>query len=293
MRPGRLSWIVAVPACLFVVGFAVIPIVVLLANSVGLGATGLHEASGFTLDYYRNVFTTAHIRRSMINSIIVSVAAVAFAMAIAIPVVLELARRNRAGRPTTVADTALTMPIALPGTVIGFFAIILIGNTGLLGQVFAPLAGASYLLPGVIAAYVYFSLPRVIGPLRGAAQNLDPAIPEAARSLGASRWRVFRTITWPLLLPAIIESSGTALAIALGGYGTIAALSQGVRLLPLDVVDSLSAAGYNVATASATAVVLATLAVSFMVFGQLGSRWLLRDRTAPSQEVTRQGAVAA
>ncbi|KAB1662569.1 ABC transporter permease subunit [Pseudoclavibacter chungangensis] len=291
MRPdARLGWIAALPACLFLLVFAVAPLAVLVRNSLGIGETGLTEQAGFTFDYYLSVFTTPALQRSLGNSILVSVMSVLITIAIAVPFVLELAKRERAGKRSTIADALVTMPIALPGTVIGFFAIVLIGNTGLLARVFPGVAGMAYLLPGVLLAYVYFSLPRVIGPLRGAAQALDPALTETARSLGAPRWRVFRTITWPLLLPAVIESSGTALATAFGGYGTIATLSQGIRLLPLDVVDQLSTAGYNVAAASATAVVLGLLSIVFLALGQLGSAWLRRGGSAP---VSRRGASLA
>ncbi|MDO5501035.1 MAG: hypothetical protein Q4F67_15275, partial [Propionibacteriaceae bacterium] len=65
------------------------------------------------------------------------------------------------------------------------------------------------------------------------------------------------------------EAFGTALAVALGGYGTIAVLARRERLLPLEVVDSLSAAGFNIAYASATGIILAVLAGSFLLFGRV------------------------
>ncbi|RGE24205.1 ABC transporter permease [Leucobacter sp. wl10] len=280
MRPSsRAGWLAAAPACLFLLAFAVLPLAVLVRNALGVGETGLAEEKGLSLDYLSSVFTTPALLESTWNSILVSVVSVAVTIAIAVPYVLEAAARHRRGRGTEVVDTIATMPIALPGTVVGFFFIVLIGNTGLIAQLLPAVKGMAYLLPGLLIAYVYFSLPRIIGPLRGAAQALDPALSETALSLGAPRWRVFRTITWPLLLPAIVESAGTALATALGGYGTIATLSQGVRLLPLDVVDALSSAGYNVATASATAVVLGVLSVLFLVAGQAGASYLNRRRS--------------
>lgn len=282
----RTGWIAALPACIFLVVFAVVPLAVLVRNALGVGETGLSEQPGLTLDYLLSVFTSPALRESTLNSIVVSVIAVVVTIAISVPLVLELAARSKQGRSTEAVDTIVTMPIALPGTVVGFFFIVLLGNTGLFGQLIPALEGVAYLLPGLIIAYVYFSLPRIIGPLRGAAQALDPALVETARSLGAPRWRVFRTVTWPLLLPAVVETAGTALATALGGYGTIATLSQGTRLLPLDVVDELSSAGYNVATASATAIVLAVLSILFLILGQLAARALRRRGGIEISEAT-------
>lgn len=265
---ARWSWLAAVPGVVFLLAFALYPLLSLLRNALGIGRTGLREDPGFTLDFFLRALESPTIRQSMINSVVVCVSAVSVAIALSVPLVLYLARRSRDGHGTALVDSTFTLPVALPGTIIGFFAVVLLGNTGLLGAWIPALSGTAYVIPGLVVAYTYFSLPRIISPLRGAAENLDPAMAETARTLGAGRVRVFLTVTLPMLLPAIIESSGTALAVALGGYGTIAVLSRGERLLPLDVVDSLSAAGFNIAYASATAIVLAVLAVAFLVVGR-------------------------
>ncbi|MBB1030073.1 ABC transporter permease subunit [Dietzia sp. SLG310A2-38A2] len=268
----RWGWLAAVPGVLFLLAFALYPLVSLTQNAIGLGRTGLREESGLTADYLVAALTSEAIRRAVVNSLTVCVSAVAIAIALSIPLVLHLAARSHVGRNTSPLDSAFTLPVALPGTIIGFFAVVLLGNTGLLGLWFPQLAGTAYIIPGLVVAYTYFSLPRIIGPLRGAAENLDPAMPETARSLGAGRTRVFVTVTLPLLLPAIIEASGTALAVALGGYGTIAVLARGDRLLPLEVVDGLSSAGFNIATASANALILAVLAAGFLLAGRAVAR---------------------
>lgn len=268
----RWGWLAAVPGVVFLLAFALYPLVSLMQNAVGLGRTGLREESGLTADYLVAALSSEAIQRAVVNSLAVCVSAVGIAIALSIPLVLHLAARSHAGRNTSPVDSAFTLPVALPGTIIGFFAVVLLGNTGLLGLWFPQLAGTAYIIPGLVVAYTYFSLPRIIGPLRGAAENLDPAMPETARSLGAGRARVFVTVTLPLLLPAIIEASGTALAVALGGYGTIAVLARGDRLLPLEVVDGLSSAGFNIATASANALILAVLAAAFLLAGRAVAR---------------------
>lgn len=268
----RWGWLAAAPGVLFLLAFALYPLVALVRNALGLGRTGLREQAGLTSDYLLRALTSDSILRAVMNSLVVCIAAVAIAIALSVPLVLHLAARSREGHSTSILDSTFTLPVALPGTIIGFFAVVLLGNTGMLGMWFPRLAGAAYVLPGLVVAYTYFSLPRIVGPLRGAAENLDQAAPEVARSLGAGRIRVFLTITLPLMIPAIIEASGTALAVALGGYGTIAVLARGDRLLPLEVVDGLSAAGFNIASASAIALVLAVLAAAFLLAGRVFAR---------------------
>lgn len=269
---SRWGWLAALPGVLFLLAFALYPLVSLLLNGIGLGRTGIREQAGLTADYLVAAVTSESVHRAAVNSLVVCLIAVTVAVAMAVPLVLHLAARSRAGRATSVLDSVFTLPVALPGTIIGFFAVVLLGNTGFLGLWFPSLAGTAYLIPGLVVAYTYFSLPRIIGPLRGTAENLDPSVPEAARSLGAGRVRVFLTITLPQLAPAIIETSGTAMAVALGGYGTIAVLARGDRMLPLEVVDGLSAAGFNVAYASAVAVVLAVLSAALLLAGRALAR---------------------
>lgn len=270
-RNTKGSWLLVVPAAVIVLVFGLYPVLALLRNSFGLGDVGMHEEAGFTFAYYLEAFQVPRIRAALINSILVAGGAVVITVVFAIPLVLHLARQSRSGKSTAFADALLTFPIVLPGIIIGFFSIVLIGRNSLLGNIFEPLSGLAYTYIGLYVAYVFFSIPRVISPLRGAAEMMDPELEEAALSLGASKTRVFWTVTLPLILPAAIEVAGTAAAVALGGYGTVAALSQGIRLLPLDVVDALNN-GYNIATASAFAVILAILTILCLVLGQVLSR---------------------
>lgn len=274
MQAKSLSgWLMILPALVIVVVFGLYPVLSLVLNSLGVGQVGIFEDAGFTFAHYVEAFSTGAIQRSILNSIFVAIGAVFLAVVLSIPVVLYLAKRakdDRRGRSTAGMDGLLTFPIVLPGIIIGFFSIILIGRNGLFAQVFPPLSGMAFTYIGLFVAYIFFSIPRVVGPLRGAAELLDRDLLEVARSLGASQWRVFTSITLPLILPAAIEVSGTAAAVALGGYGTVAALSEGIRLLPLDVVDALNN-GFNIVTSSAYAVILALLTILCLVLGRVVS----------------------
>lgn len=267
------AWLAALPALIVITLFSAYPVVVMVANSLGLGQPPAD--GGPTLEHYARAFGSATVRDALLNSVLIAGGAVLFTLFVAVPVVLRQAADDRAGRGGATTDALLTLPIALPGIIIGFFAIILTGRTGLLGLAWDGFAGLAYTFPGLLIAYVYFCLPRVLGPLRGAAATLDPALTESARTLGASRPRVFCTVTLPLLLPAAIETSGTAIAVALGGYGTVATLSEGVRLLPLNVANELTT-GYRLAASSTLAVILAATAVLALVLGRVLSRLVRR-----------------
>ncbi|PWV55272.1 putative spermidine/putrescine transport system permease protein [Nocardiopsis sp. L17-MgMaSL7] len=271
--PTPPAWLAALPALVVIGLFSAYPVVVMVANSLGLGQPPAD--GGPTLEHYARAFGSAAVRDALLNSLYIAVGSVLFTLCVAVPVVLRQAEDDRAGRGGATTDALLTLPIALPGIIIGFFAIVLTGRTGLLGLAWDGFSGLAYTFPGLLIAYLYFSLPRVLGPLRGAAATLDPSLPESARTLGASRPRVFLTVTLPLLLPAAIETSGTAIAVALGGYGTVATLSEGVRLLPLNVANELTT-GYRLAASSTLAVILAATAVLALVLGRVLARVVRR-----------------
>ena len=267
------AWLAALPALIVIGLFSAYPVVVMVANSLGQGQPPAD--GGPTLEHYARALGSATVRDALANSLLIAGGAVLFTLVVAVPVVLRQADDDRAGRGGAATDALLTLPIALPGIIIGFFAIVLTGRTGLLGLAWDGFSGLAYTFPGLLIAYVYFCLPRVLGPLRGAAATLDPALAESARTLGASRARVFCTVTLPLLLPAAIETSGTAIAVALGGYGTVATLSEGVRLLPLNVANELTT-GYRLAASSTLAVILAAMAVLALVLGRVLARAVRR-----------------
>ncbi|GHF55075.1 thiamine transport system permease protein [Deinococcus metalli] len=81
-------------------------------------------------------------------------------------------------------------------------------------------------LPMLLAAYVLLALPLVVRSLLPALRALPPRVLEAARSLGAGPWAVFRTVTWPLTLPALRGGAALALSTVLGEFGATLVLTR-------------------------------------------------------------------
>ena len=125
--------------------------------------------------------------------------------------VLTLVSRSRA--PTcslgsrfearTLLRAAVTVPFVLPTIVVGSAFLAIIGSRGVLGGRFS-LADSVW---AILLAHLFFNYAVVVRTVGGLWSHLDPALDDAARTLGASRWRALREVTWPLLRPAVVSAA--------------------------------------------------------------------------------------
>lgn len=128
----------------------------------------------------------------------------------------------------------LTLPLAFPGVVF------------------------AYSLGGLALGYLYFSLPRCIATVMAAAEGLDPALEEAARTLGAGPWRVARDVILPGLAPALVASGAIVFATCMGALGTAFTLAADIRVLPMVIYTEFTLAT-NFSVAAALSVLLGTV----------------------------------
>ncbi len=160
----------------------------------------------------------------------------------------------------------LTLPLAFPGVVIGFMVIMLAGRLGLIGSISQALIGEklvfAYSLTGLFMGYVYFSIPRTILTVMAATEKLDPRLEEAARSLGASPWRVVRDVMLPGLKSAFISSGAICFATAVGAFGTAFTLATRINVLPMVIYTEFTLSA-NIPVAAALSFVLG--AVTWLV----------------------------
>ena len=163
----------------------------------------------------------------------------------------------------------LTFPLAFPGVVVGFMVILLAGRQGLIGQIAQWLTGENlvfaYSMAGLFLGYLYFSIPRVILTVMAAAEKLDPKLEEAARSLGASPWRVVLDVLIPGLKPALISAGAICFATAMGAFGTAFTLATRINVLPITIyTEFTNYANFALAASLSIALGLVTWAVLFL-----------------------------
>lgn len=245
---NRYLIVMVAPTVAVLAAFFLLPLVRLVVVAGG-GPDGLAA--------YAAVLTTPRYFESLVATVLLSSLVTVSTLAIATVAGLFLQRNRFPGRDLLIA--LLTFPLAFPGVVVGFMVIMLAGRQGLIGEITRLLSGHklvfAYSLAGLFIGYVYFSIPRVILTIMAAAEKLEPALEEAARSLGASPWRVVRDVILPGLTPALIASGAIAFATAMGAFGTAFTLATDIDVLPMTIYTEFTLRA-NFAMAAALSIVL-------------------------------------
>jgi putative spermidine/putrescine transport system permease protein len=245
---SRRLILLLLPAGIFFAAFFLLP----MARLFFIGGSG---KTGWAA--YAAILTDAHYFSSLLSTLGVATATTAATLAISGISGVFLQRHKFPGNGALVA--MLTLPLAFPGVVIGFMVIMLAGRMGLIGQETQALTGEklvfAYTMSGLFMGYVYFSIPRTILTVMAAAEKLDPRLEEAARSLGASPWRVVLDVIIPGLKPAFISAGAICFATAVGAFGTAFTLAAKINVLPMVIYTEFTLSA-NIAMAAALSFVL-------------------------------------
>ena len=119
-------------------------------------------------------------------------------------------------------DALVDLPFALPTAVAGIALTALFSANGWFGGLLAPLGiKVAYTPVGIVIAMIFTSLPFIVRTVQPVLEDLDPALEEAAQSLGGGDWTIFRKVILPLLTPALLAGLSLSFARALGEFGAI------------------------------------------------------------------------
>ncbi len=239
----------------------------------------LHSLSGdeatFSFALYADTLTNPRYFRAFGFTALLAVASTALALIVCVPAAIYI--EGEQSRARRVAAVLLTVPLSLPGIVIGFFVILGFGRTGVVTdalEAVTPLRNPqlAYTFWGLLLGYVYFQIPRVILVIRGAVSGISNDVVNVARTLGASPWRVYMEVVSPALRPALVSASSLSLATAFGAFGTAATLSRGTRVVPIEIA-ALFTERFEPARAAALSIVLGVITVTLLLgVARLGGR---------------------
>jgi molybdate transport system permease protein len=221
--------------------------------------------SSLTPDEWTAVFLSLRI------AVVATLVALPFGIAIA----WVLARKDFWGK--SLLDGLVHLPLVLPPVVTGYLLLIAFGRRGVVGAFLADTLGIvfSFRWTGAALACGVMGFPLLVRAIQLSIEAVDARLEDASRTLGASPFNVFRTVTLPLSAPGIIAGMVLCFAKALGEFGaTITFVSN----IPGET-QTISAAIYTylqVPGGDASAARLVVVAIVISLIALVASEWLAR-----------------
>jgi len=206
-------------------------------------------------------------------SLVTATAATGVALILGVPLAMLLAHGRFRGR--SLIRALVAVPLVLPPVVGGVALLAALGRTGFVGRQLYRATGWSlpFTTSAVVVAETFVAMPFLVIAVEGALRGVDQRYAEAAATLGASRWRTFRTVTMPLVAPGVAAGAVLCWARALGEFGatiTFAGSFPGrTQTMPLAVYQALESD-----PAAAIVLSLVLLTVSITVLAVMRERWI-------------------
>lgn len=273
-RLGRLGWVllIAIPT-VFLGIFFVYPVVSILL-------TGLTPEGRISLQPFVDVLARSDLRGAAWFTLWQAAVSTLATLAVGLPAAYVFARFRFPGRGLLRALTLV--PFVLPTLVVGTAFLALLGPSAPLG---IDLSGSVWL---ILIAHVFYNYAIVVRGVGSAWEQIDPRLEEAARVLGAGRWRAFRSVTLPLLRPAIASASALVFLFSFTSFGVILILGD-LRHTTLEVeIWRQTTAFLNLDLAAALAVLqLIGVGIILFAYGRYQERRAVQIRLRPAAETAR------
>jgi spermidine/putrescine transport system permease protein len=241
-----------------VVLFLYAPIAILLVFSFNDSAVPSFPLSGFTLHWYHQFLTNSDLKGALETSAIIAALSSLGAVVLGVLASVALTRRRFRGRAAVSA--LLLSPLVIPYVVFGISLLLLFHQLGVPRSLLT-----------VVIGHIVISLPYTILVLVPRLDQIDVSLEEAAFDLGASRLRTFRSITLPLILPAVVSAFLIAFTTSFDEYA-VASFVVGPRVtFPIYLYSALRFPS-QLPQVIAVAVVVLVLSLMVVVGAEVGRR---------------------
>src|SRR5579864_9057390 len=181
------------------------------------------------------------------------VAVISTAVALVLGLWLAWTLANRQFRGKEILDAAVTLPLVLPPTVLGYYLLVVLGRNSPLGQLYEWLFGAPLVFTwqAAVVAALFHSTPLLVKSARAALESVDRSYERAARNLGASELRLFWRVTLPLARRSILAAAALAFARSLGDFGVTLMIAGNIpgrtQTVAIAIYDAVEAGNGTVA----------------------------------------------
>jgi len=244
---------------LFLVLFIVYPLSILLVDSV-------YEENQITLSVFARIFGMSGFRKAISNTlqlgfisgILATLVGFLFAY-----VDMYVSVGNKFVK--SLFKIVSVLPVVSPPFVLSLSAIMLFGRTGIITRNLFNLSTTKlYGLPGICLVQTLTFFPVCYLMLKGLLKNIDPSLEEAARNIGASRWKVFTSVTLPLLLPGLGNAFLVTFIESVADFANPMIIGGNFDTLATSIYLQLTGA-YDKSGATAMAVVLLFISMGLFI----------------------------
>jgi molybdate transport system permease protein len=195
----------------------------------------------------------------------------ALLLALGMPIAYWLAYTTWRGK--FLLEAIVALPLVLPPTVLGFYALLAMGPHGPLGKFwFAAFGhGLAFTFAGLLLASMFYSLPFAVQPLLNAFEGVDRRLLNAAAVLGAGPWRRFSSVVLPLALPGIVAATVLCFAHTVGEFGVVLMVGGNLpgitRTASMAIYDNVQGLQYGEANRMALVLLCFSFVVLAIVYG--------------------------
>ncbi|MHB8496120.1 MAG: ABC transporter permease [Casimicrobiaceae bacterium] len=259
---GRPRWLLAWPLwpqALLLVAFFVIP-------AVFIADASLHDKAGaWTIDNYLAFAVDPYNRAIVLRTVGIGVSTTLLTLVLGYPIARAISQRS--GFTRWFLSAAVFFPLLTSSVIRSFGWLVLLANNGLLNDTLhflgLPKVQLIFNAVGVTIALAQVLLPFMVLSLANALANIDPAIEDAAATLGSTPLRRFFKVTLPMLAPGILAGSLLVFAIAISSFVTPALIGGPRTEVMATMIYTNATQVGNVGGASAASLIL--LAVTLLV----------------------------
>ena len=199
------------------------------------------------------------VRGSILLTFYASFIATAIAFVCGVPLAYLLARMDFPGK--RLVEGIIDVPIVVPHSAAGIALLMAFGRHAPLGKAFG-LLGIRFVssLPGIVIAMLFVSLPFLVDSAREGFEAVNPRLEKVARTLGASPWRVFWRVSFPLAWRSILSGMILMWARGLSEFGAVVILAYHPMVAPVLLYERFESFGLHYAQPIATLMILICLA---------------------------------
>jgi molybdate transport system permease protein len=170
-------------------------------------------------------------------------------------------------------ESVVALPLVLPPTVLGFYALIAMGPRGPLGKLWSVLFGhgLAFSFAALVFASVLYSFPFAVQPLIASFESVDQRLLDASAVLGADRFRSFLKVILPLSVPGVVTAAVLSFAHTLGEFGVVLMVGGNLagitRTVSIDIYDHVQSLEFGAANRMAFLLLVFSFTVLCFVYG--------------------------